>query len=311
MAEALTLWQQPKAKHINMIAGWRQWADAGSASSGLPQYIIEQLGAQKIGEIRPDGFYLFQIPGTHDLVRPMVQFDEGFPESLEQWRNELYYAGDEERGLVIFVGDEPHLDIERYVNTVLDAAEMLNVKRIVGLGGVYGELPYDKARTIGCVYSLRHMKAEMQTLGVQLSNYQGGASIGSYFCKRAGDRGQEFVAFYVFVPNYDFSLLGQRGSAIRIENDFMAWHAIVRRINHMLKTRIPLEDLENLSGELMRAVSSKVDELDSAEPELGVRDYLRRLSDSFEEVPFDPLDDVWEDALRSLLNDDDEEAGED
>lgn len=307
MAEALTLWQQPQAKHVNMIAGWRQWADAGSASSGLPQYLIEQTGAQKIGEIRPDGFYLFQIPGTHDLVRPLVQFEDGYPESLEVWRNEFYYAGDEERGLVIFMGDEPHLDIERYVSLVLDAAATLNVERMVGLGGVYGELPFDKARTIGCIYSLRQMKAEMEQLGVQLSDYEGGASIGSYFCKRAGERGKEFVGFYVFVPNYDFSTLGERGSAIRIENDFMAWLAVVRRINFMLKTRIPLDDLENLSGELVRAVGAKVDELDRSDPELGVRDYMRRLSEAFEELHFDPLDDVWEDALRGLLDDEDTE----
>ena len=38
-------------------------------------------------------------------------------------------------------------------------------------------------------------------------------------------------------------------------------------------------------------------------PEAGVRDYLKRLSDEFEEPVFNPLDDVWEDALRGLLDD--------
>jgi hypothetical protein len=141
MPEALDLWEQPKAKHVYMIAGWRQWADAGSVSSGLPEYLVQQTKARPIGKISPDGFYLFQIPGTHDLVRPVVEFDDGYPKSLEISRNEFFYTGDEERGIVIFLGDEPHLDIERYTAALLKAAKTLQVKRIIGLGGVYGELP--------------------------------------------------------------------------------------------------------------------------------------------------------------------------
>jgi hypothetical protein len=51
-------------------------------------------------------------------------------------------------------------------------------------------------------------------------------------------------------------------------------------------------------------VESKVEELDRESPQLGVRDYMKRLSDTFTEKQFDPLDDVWEDALRGLLDDD-------
>lgn len=33
-----------------MIAGWKpQWSDGGEISSGLPQYLVEKLGARKIG----------------------------------------------------------------------------------------------------------------------------------------------------------------------------------------------------------------------------------------------------------------------
>src|SRR5690606_8719301 len=115
-------------------------------------------------------------PGTHELVRPVVRFDEGMPVALEGQRNEIYYAGDEQRGLVIFLGDEPHLDVERYVAALLQVAQTLNVKRIVGLGGVYGELPYDKERLVSGVYSQPHLKAEVEALAVNLSDYQGGAS---------------------------------------------------------------------------------------------------------------------------------------
>lgn len=305
MSEALDLWEKPKAQEINMIVGWRQWADAGSMSSGLPQYLIQQTGAHQIGTIKNDGFYLFQIPGTHDLVRPVVKFNDGYPESIKSQRNEFYYTGDDRFGLVIFLGDEPHLDIERYSTALLDAAQALNVKRIVSLGGVYGELPYDKERIVSGSYSLKSMKEEISNLAVTFSDYHGGASIGSYICKRAGERDMELVGLYAFVPTYDFANLRELGNSIRIENDFMAWLGVMRRINYMLKMRFDLDDLEQKTKRLIETVEAKVDELDSVAPQLGVREFLQTLSDEFVETTFDPLDDVWEDELRRLFDDSD------
>ena len=305
MPDALELWEQPTARQITMLAGWRQWADAGSVSSGLPQYLVQHADARRIGTIRSDGFYLFQIPGTHDLVRPAVKFEEGYPQALETPRNELFYTGDEERGVVILLGDEPHLDIERYAAAVLQGARTLSVKRIVGFGGVYGEMPYNKERLVSCIYSLPPMKQEMNSLAVNLSDYRGGASIGSYLCRRAGDQGMEFVGLYAFVPAYSFPTLAEAGSGIRIENDFTAWLGIMQRVNHMLGTTFDLADLERRSDEVMRVMDAKMEELDRAAPQLGVRDYLARLGAEFTEMPFSPLGDVWEEELRRLLDDSD------
>jgi proteasome assembly chaperone (PAC2) family protein len=305
MSEAIELWEQPKAEEVHMIAGWRQWADAGSISSSLPRYLIQQTGARQIGAIRSDGFYLFQIPGTHDLVRPIIRFDKGYPESLETRRNELYYAGDERRGMVFFLGDEPHLNIEGYADAFLGAAQSLGVKRIIGLGGVYGELPYDKERMVSAIYSLPRLKEEIEDLAVNLSDYHGGASIGSYICRRAGEQDMEFVAFYAFVPTYDFSKISQIGNTIRIENDFTAWLGVMRRINYMLGTGFDLSDLEHKSENLVEVVDAKLEELDNKAPQLGVRTYMARLSEEFSETIFDPLDDVWEEELRRLFDETD------
>jgi len=302
MMDTVQLSEHPKADEIYMIAGWRQWADAGSLSSGLPLYLIQQMKARKIGSIRSDGFYLFQIPGTHDLVRPVIKFNHGYPESLQAQTNELFYAGDERRGVIIFLGDEPHLDVDRYVAALLESARILGVKRIIGLGGVYGELPYDKERMVSGTYSLPGLKAEMSNMAVNFSDYHGGVSIGSYLCRRAGEAGMEYVAFYAFVPAYDLSGETQAGNTIRIENDFVAWLGVMRRIVYMLKLDFDLTDLEEKSQHLIQVVNDKVDELESAAPQLGVRAYLKRLSDEFTETPFSPLEDVWEDEIRRLMD---------
>jgi hypothetical protein len=310
MPETWELWERPQARHMVMLVGWRQWADAGSVSSGLPDYLIQAVNAHQIGTIHPEGFYLFQIPGTHDLVRPEVKFDDGYPESLEIRRNEIFFTGDEERGTVIILGDEPHLDIERYVGALLDIAKALNVTRIVGFGGVYGELPYNKERTISCVYSLPHLKEELEQLAVTFSDYHGGASLGSYVCRRAGDRDVEFVGLYAFVPAYSFSASASLGNGIRIENDFMAWLGVMRRVNFMLGTRFDLADLERRSRQVIAVMNARIAEVDKADPDLGVREYMARLTAEFTEVLFNPLADVWEEELRRLLPDDEDDSAE-
>ena len=296
------LWEHPQSDETYMLVGWRQWADAGSASSGLPEYLIKSTNAKKIGAIGPDGFYLFQFPGTHDLVRPVVKFKQGYPESLDTPKNEIFYAEIEQHGIVIFIGDEPHMDVERYTQSLLQLAQTLKVKRIVGLGGVYGELPYDKERMVSSSYSLPYLKEELNRLAVTFSDYHGGASIGSYICRRAGEKGIEYVAFYAFVPMYDFSAITQLANTVRIENDYMAWLGIMRRVNYMLKLNISLKDLERRSRKLLQLFDKKVDELDGDDPQLGVRAYLQQLSENFTETVFDPLEDVWEEELNRLLN---------
>jgi proteasome assembly chaperone (PAC2) family protein len=302
MSDAVEIREKPAAERIDMLAGWRQWADAGSVSSGLPLYLIQKMGARKIGSLRPDGFYIFQIPGTHDLVRPVVKFDQGFPEQLEAPHNDLYYAGDSQRGIVIFLGDEPHLDVERYTAALREAAAALGVQRVIGFGGVYGELPYEKERMVSAIYSLPSMKEDMDRLAVNLSDYHGGASIGSYTCRRFGDHGMEFTGLYAFVPNYELPGSNPAGNSIRVETDFMAWLGVMRRVNYMLKLDFDLADLEEKSQNLVELMAEKIDEIDRAAPELGVREALQRLSDEFVETTFEPLDDIWEDQIRRLFD---------
>jgi predicted ATP-grasp superfamily ATP-dependent carboligase len=305
MNDLVELWEKPAAEEKYMIAGWHQWADAGAISSGLPQYLIEQTGARKIGEIESDGFYLFQIPGTHHFLRPEIKLEEGYRQELKVPQNELFYAGNDKKGLVIFLGDEPHLHVNRYAAAFFDAVETLNVRRVAAVGGVYGPMPYDKDREVSCVYSLRGMKEELAEYAIKFSNYEGGTTIGTYFVDKAEQREIEFLIFYAFVPAYDFSRLSinlqQQG--VRIENDFKAWYDLMRRFNHMFKLGLDLSDLEKQSDELIASMDAKIDELARTMPQLKVKEYLAKLAEDFTETSFMPLDDVWERELGDLLED--------
>ncbi|MCB0115966.1 MAG: PAC2 family protein [Caldilineaceae bacterium] len=304
MHTSVKLWETPSAKTIYLIAGWHQWADAGSISSGLPAYLIDQTDARKIGDIAPDSFYLFQLPGTHHLLRREVQMKDGFVLNMSQRVNEFFYTGDAERGLLIFLGEEPHVNEDTYADAFFDVVEKLGVRRIVILGGVYGSMPYDKDREVSCSYSLERMHGELEDYAVRFSNYQGGTTIGTFMVHKAKERGIECVTFHGFVPAYEFGQMGAPAQGIRIENDFKAWYDIMRRINHMFDLGISLSDLSRKTDELVASIDSDIEELAGELPQLNIREYFEELNREFTERSFMPLDDIWERELGNLFDDD-------
>lgn len=307
MDELVHFEEIPKAVNMRMIAGWRQWADAGSVSSALPEYLIELSGARKIGELVDNGYYLFQIPGAHHLLRPIIQLEDGYRQSLENKRNEFYFAGDSENGLVIFIGDEPHMGVDAYAKHFFSAVRELGVSQIAGLAGVYGPVPYDRERQVSCIYSLPSMKKQLEDYAVDFSNYEGGSSIGSYLVSKAEPASIPYFIFYAFAPAYDFAEGEMMTQGIRLENDYKAWYDIMRRLNHLLQLNLDLRDLEEKSQELIEIIDNRIVELEEEMPQLGIRDYLAAIEDQFTETPFVLLDDVWEDEFRNLFGSEDEQ----
>lgn len=303
MDERVHLREIPTPKEMIMIAGWHQWADAGSISSGLPAYLIDMLDARKIGEISRDRFFLFQIPGAHHLLRPEVHTTDGVVQEMRVIPTEVFYAELSGKGLIIFLGEEPHVNEEEYAAAFFDIVKALGVRRIVAVGGVYGAMPYSKDRDISCVFSLERMRAEMQEYAVRFSNYEGGTTIGSYLAYHAGQQDIEYIVLHGFVPAYDFGQVMLPAQSVRIEDDVKAWYDILRRIDFMFHLNMNLSELRIQSDELMSSMEEQMEELARQAPQLEVHSYLQKLDEEFTENPFMPLDDVWERELGDLLDD--------
>ena len=303
MSNLNELWEMPPGAKC-MIAGWHQWADAGDVSSGLPRYLIDTTAANKIGEIRRRGYYLFQIPATHHLLRPVIKLTEGHSESLEIRSNEFFYSGDDENGLVVFLGDEPHQHEERYAEAFLDTVQELGIERVAIVAGVHGPVPHDREREISCVYSLPRMKDELANYAIKFSNYEGGTTIGTYIAAKAERRDIEVVVFFAMVPSYDFSQASVLTQRMAMDEDFAAWHELMRRLVHMFDLDMDLSDLQTRSEELTAAWAAKIDQL-SEMPQLDVQEYLKKVNEQFAGRTFLPSSDIWEDALGDLFGDSD------
>lgn len=300
---ALNLWERPTARHINMVVGWRQWADAGSISSALPEYLVELTGAKPIGEILADDFYFFQMPGTHHFLRPVIELTDGITQNLERPRTQIFYAGDEETGLLIVLGDEPHLHVERYTAALYTLAATFNVRYAATIGGVYGTIPHDKERYISCAYSLPSMKEVLDGYAVHYSNYTGGVTISSYLVARAAEQKQAWLALHALVPAYDFDDEGGAPRGLRIEDDYRAWYDILRRLNHLFQLSLNLNDLERQSEELGRGMDEQLAALEHDLPSFDLPSFLDQLHADFTELLFEPLDDVWTEGLDDLFKD--------
>lgn len=308
MSKQYDIWGEVNAKEVYVLVGWRQWADAGSISSSLPEYLIKQTNAQKIGELKSNGYYLFQIPGTHHLMRPVISLKDGYRQSMEEKKNEFFYAGNGDKGLIIFLGDEPHMNVDAYCEAFFSAVQSLNVRRVVTVAGVFGPMPYDKDRQISCIYSMPAMREDLAQYALRFSDYEGGTTIGSYMIHLAEFENIEMVGLYALVPAYDFAEgVSLQPLGVQIEMDYKAWYDIMRRCNHMFGMSLNLSDLEGKSGKLQDSIDERLEEIEAKNPKLDIRSYLERVNEEFVERSFDPAMDVWEEGLKDLFDEGGEE----
>ena len=224
---------------------------------------------------------MFQVPGTHHFLRPEVKLEAGHLKELARRTNEFYYAESAGKGLVVFRGEEPQLNVEGYADAFFDAVEALGVRRVMALGGVYGSVPYDRDRQVACVYSLPRLKEELEPYALTFSDYEGGASIGTYLADEAERRGIELIGWYAFVPAYDYSPLPNQFQGVRIENDARAWYEVMRRVNYMFGLAVDLSDLRQRSEELVEAMHDKIKELERELSQYDVKKYMAKVYQDF------------------------------
>ena len=267
--ELLTLQEKPDGQY--MIAGWKpQWFDGGEISSGLPQCLIDKLGARKIGEMGRGVSmmcYPFQIPGTHDAFRPGSSFKDGLP-SREMYReNSFYDAGN---GLIIFLGEEPWLRIDIYAEAFFGAAKELGVKRTAAVEGYNGPAPPDMERSVNCSLSMPHMREELEKYGVKFSNYgsegRSGPTIAMALITLAHYNYPDLEMFRLgsMAPMYSF--LTSKNEPVGIEKGHRSFYDIMRRLKDLLKFDVDLTEFKQKADAESSRLQETLDKIASSNP---------------------------------------------
>jgi len=206
---------------------------------------------------------------------------DGFEEDYQMKpANDFYYAEIGTRGLVIFLGTEPNQHEDVYTNALLDAAADLHVRRIIMTSGVGFEVPFNKERLIGCIYSLKKMRKELNDYAVTFSNYDRNATIGMVINHYSRARNIEYVEMIARTPSYQISLT--------IDSDKRAMYDMLRRIRHMCGINLDLSGLEKESRQQVSDTEKLISKLCMDHPDLEpqITAYMEQVEKGFEEVRF-------------------------
>jgi len=258
-----------------MVLGLSGWMDGGDVSTGTIRVLIGKLGARRIAEIDPRGFYIYNFPGAMEvtaLFRPHCRIRKGVIRELAFPENVFFAA--EEQDLILFTGKEPNLRWAEYGDCVFGLCRRFGVRSITFTGSVAGLVPHTRDPQFFCSVSDAQMKPRFESYGVKFSDYEGPASIVTYLTARAKDEGIEMVSLVATVPAY---VQGTNPKCVAV---------VTRRIAGILGVHLDLDDLQATADEFERRLTEVVQE----QPELA--ENITKLAQDYDNEVFSEMGDL-------------------
>ncbi len=244
----LNLSAEPSLDSPRMLVGMSGWMDGGDVSTGTIDWLISNLNAEILGEIAPEDFYLYAFPGSMEvsaLFRPYCRIRDGEVVRLRPPSSRFFF--DDQRGLILFTGKEPHMRWANFADCIFEVAERFGVEQVFFLGSVAGVVPHTREPRIFSSVSDAGLKGELESLGVRFSDYQGPASISTYMTHEAPRRGLAMATLVAEIPAY---IQGRNPRCIE---------TMARLLAGMLDLPVPIEDLRALSDSFEEKVGEAID----------------------------------------------------
>jgi proteasome assembly chaperone (PAC2) family protein len=227
--------------------------DGGDVSTGTIKCLIGKLAAQKFADINPNGFYIYNFPGSMEmtaLFRPHTRIKAGLIKSFEAPKNEFFY--DKKNDLMLFLGKEPNLHWEEFAECLLSLCKKFGVKTIFFIGSVAGLVPHTREPWLFSSVSDAKLKETLQRYGIKFTDYEGPASFITYLTILCAERDLSIVTLVATVPAY---IQGNNPKCIE---------AVIRRMTGILGVQIDLDDLRAVGD----AFEKKLSDLVQRQPEL-------------------------------------------
>ncbi len=220
-----------------------------------------------------------------------------------QRENAFYDAGN---GLIIFLGEEPWLQIELYGEAFFQGVKDLGISQTVAAEGVNGSAPPDLERRINCVYSKVEMKETLERYGVMFSSYGSdggrGPTIGMALVTLAHYQYPDVEMFRLgaMVPLYPFTTSGKE--QVGIDIDHQSYYDIMGRVRSMFKLDLDLSELRSMGESESGQLEERLKEIGEANAE--ANQLIDRIREDYVYTPFvEPvdLDPALDDALNDIL----------
>jgi len=269
-SDKLKITHRPNLREPRLLLGFSGWMDGGDVSTGTIKWLIEKLAAEQVAEISPEGFYIYNFPGSMEmssLFRPHTRIRKGLIRSYEVPKNEFFSA--ENADLILFLGKEPNLLWEGFAECIFSVCEEFGVTMIYFVGSVAGLVPHTRDPRLFCSVSDSKLKAVHERYGVKFTDYEGPASFITYLTTRCTERDVSLATLVATVPAY---VQGNNPKCIEV---------VTRRLVGILGVQVDLDDLRTVSDEFEKKLSDVVQE----QPELV--DNIRKLEEDYDNEIFD------------------------
>jgi proteasome assembly chaperone (PAC2) family protein len=198
-------------------------------------YLRDKLKADKVGEIDSTPFYDFAIQ------RPFINIEKGLIKEYQLPQNELYAWKSKKnlRDLLILVGEEPHTNWPRYVESIFQALHLGTVHRICLLGGLIDRIPHTVDPLVSGVATSLELVNEMKLHGIEPTDYAGPSGIHSLIMSECGRRGILALSLWGHVPAYISGV------------DARTAHQLLSKLNAIAGVEVDLEGLRH-EGSLLQ-----------------------------------------------------------
>jgi len=269
-SERLLIHGSPSMESPRLLLGFSGWMNGGEVATGVTGYFVEKLDADLLAEINSEDFYIFNIPGTMELVsrfRPMVSIRDGIVQNIEIPENTFYYS--EENNLIILVGNEPHMKWPEFSKCIFEIVKKFDVSIIYSINAVGGPVPHTRQPRLHATISNKNMEPGFQQLGVSITNYTGPSGISSYLIRDAAENGVPMANVIAEIPPY-----------VHGRND-MCIEFIVKVFCGLLLIYFEHDDLKRMGEQLEDKLNKALEDY----PELLER--IRELEDNYDRAVFD------------------------
>jgi proteasome assembly chaperone (PAC2) family protein len=238
----------PRLPNGTMLLALTGWMDGGLVSTGTVRSLMDGRPLERVAEIDPDPFYIFNFPGSMEVAavfRPDVKYEGGVITEFELPENTFH--ADAEANLLFFVGKEPNLRWPTFAEGIFEVARRAGVGRIIFIGSFGGAVPHTREpRLFGSVSDVTLLPL-LKEQGIKGSDYEGPGSFASYLLYHAAERGMEMISLAAEIPGYLEGL-----NPLSIE-------AVSRRLAKMLNVPLDMDKLRRASNEWEAEVTALVE----------------------------------------------------
>lgn len=235
-----------------VVAAFGGWSDAGDASTGATDYLLEVGGADLLGRVDDDDFH------DHQLLRPRIVHGDGGVRL--QWPGATVARSRiAERELVVVAGPEPSFRWRAYCAALLELLAPLDPQGLIVLSSRLGPSPH--TRPVPIDVTTTH--AALHTRGVASFGHDGAAGIGMVLAEVCQDAGIPAVSVMATVPHY-----------LSSEPNLSAALALTQAVAGLCDLPIPVESFT----EAVRDELAEHDAEAAVDPDLGefIADLERR-----------------------------------